>query len=695
MRIQLPFILNTGAFLAIVMGVMTTAAVAQDVSQTQSADLLAADQAKTTQDILNLNLDQLAKVQVVAPSLEIPVTTVSKEPSTVGRSPAAVFVISNEMIRRSGVTCVPEALRMAPGVDVARINANMWAITIRGFNARYSKKLLVLIDGRTVYTPAFGGVYWDTQNVLLEDVDRIEVIRGPGATLWGSNAVNGVINIITKKAGDSQGAYAMAGGGTADRQTDAVRYGGRIGENAQYRVYGQYFERGPFFDPTNPAPDDAGRQGQGGFRTDWNIGGSKDDTVTVQGDTYTGQSGNPQMQTLTTPPYMNILNCKETLGGQNVLARWNHICDEDSGWMLQTYYDYYKRDNALYNNRVGNVDVQFQYNFMVNDRNKILCGAEYNQYHYEVASADPFTLNFTEPEGTESRNAQFIQDEITLSPDKLALTLGVRLEEDQFTGLEYQPTARLLYTPDQKHSIWGAASRAVHTPQLNDEYLSQTQPLSPYGPLMQLQGNNGMRSEECWSYEIGYRTQATDNFSYDIATFYDVYDGLRSTIVGGPIGPPPPVILSAPFMNLGTADTYGVELATNWAATEHWRLMANYTLLRVLVHDDPSKLGEGDSPKHQVYLRSSWDLGENVDYDLTLRYVDCISGPVVDPVAVPAYVTMDMRLAWRPRKHLELAVVGQNLLQSHHYEFGGVIEDPATLVTEVPRGVYGNATWRY
>jgi iron complex outermembrane receptor protein len=651
----------------------------------------------STKDILDMDVDQLSKVAVVAPSMKIPVTTVSKEPSTVGKSPAAVFVITNEMIRRSGVTCIPEALRMAPGVDVARINANMWAISIRGFNSKYSRKLLVLIDGRAVYSPIYGGVFWDTQNVLLEDVDRIEVVRGSGATLWGSNAMNGVVNIITKKAGESQGMYATAGGGTADRQMDAARYGGRIGENGQYRVYGMYFERGPFYDPTNPSPQDAGRQGQGGFRSDWNLGGSKDDRLTVQGDAYTGQSGDPQMRTLMVPPYLAVVPNKDLVGGQNVLARWEHTCDETSGWMVQSYFNNAYRKGVPLEHQIGEFDLQFQYNFMVGERHKLLCGGEVYQYNYSMLSSDPFTIGFTAPRGAECRNSQFIQDEIALSPDLLSLTIGCRLEEDQFVGLDYQPTARLLYTPDEKRSVWGAVSRSIHTPQLIDEYLLETDPASPYGPLLQLMGNNAMRSEVCWNYEVGYREQMTEKFSYDVTAFYNVYSDLRGCVVGAPVTIPPPLILASPFANVGNANTYGAELATHWSVSERWRLMANYSYLRTFVYNDIAAQGEGDSPKHQVYLRSSWDLGHNVDYDLTLRYVDYLysSALAYQPIVIPSYVTMDMRVAWRPRKHLELAVVGQNLLQSHHYEFGGIIEDPATLVTEVPRGVYGTATWRY
>jgi iron complex outermembrane receptor protein len=649
---------------------------------------------RPSRNILDLDIEQLGQTPVIVPSMDIPVTSVTKEQSTVGRSAAAIFVITNEMIRRSGATCIPEALRMSPGLDVAQINSNTWAISSRGFNGIWANKLLVLIDGRTVYLPVSSGVYWDEQDVLLEDVDRIEVIRGPGGTLWGANAVNGVINIITKKAGDTQGAYVSVGGGTVERSNEAVRYGGQIGDDCHYRIYGKYFDRGPFFDPNLPA-NDGWNQGRVGFRTDWDMDRSKTDSLTVQGDHYVGTDGQDTAHTLTTPPFSVLQQGHAKTDGQNVLMRWRHIYDERSDWELQSYYDDYERITDLISERAKTLDIDFHYRFPLGDRHQITSGAGYRYIHYETPDQDPFSQSVVPPEDSLYVVSQFIQDEITLSPDLLGLTLGCKLEENNYTGLEYQPTARLLWTPDRQHSAWGAVSRAVRMPNPIDRGLFATIP-PDNSVFPRVLGNPGFQSEVLFAYEAGYRTQATDQFSWDIATFYNVYDQLRTQQVMPPphsedFPPPTHDILPIVFTNGARADTCGVELATNWAVSERWRLYTEYTLLRMFAHGDLTSGDAGDSPSHQVYLHSSWNLRKDVDFDLMARYVDCLTS-----LDVPSYITMDLRLAWRPRKHLELAMVGQNLLQTYHYEFGQSTEIVGTgwEVTEVPRGVYGTLTWR-
>lgn len=638
-------------------------------------------------DLLKLDIEQLAKAPVVVPSMDIPVTSVTKETSTVGRSAAAVFVITNEMIRRSGATCIPEALRMAPGLEVARVNSNTWAITARGFNNSLANKLLVLIDGRTVYSPVFSGTYWDVQDVVLEDVERIEVIRGPGGTLWGANAVNGVISVITKNAADTQGAYMKFSGGSVERSSETARYGGKIGDDGYYRVYGKYFDRGPFYDPTQPA-NDAWTQGRFGFRSDWSLDKAKIDTVTLQGDHYVGQSGMSAGFTSFTDPHYQIRNGDAYNTGENVLARWRHVYSDDSDWTLQSYFDNFERDTILNSERVRTFDIDFQYRFPLNDRHQIICGAGYRYIHDQLPSTSPLTLSAIPTERSYYIASQFLQDEITLSPDLWTLTLGCKLEQNAFTYFEYQPTARLLYTPDNKHSLWGAVSRAVHTPSRVDENLFSTTPFEfPPGNWLYTTtiGNEALRSETLLAYEFGYRVQATDRFSYDFTTFYNVYDNLRSADFIG---------VAYPFYffqldNGPTADSVGAELATTWKVSDRWQLSANYTYLVIAIHGDSVRYGDGNSPCNQVYVRSSWNVRENVDFDLMARYVDRL----VD-LEVPSYIEMDLRLAWRPRKQLELALVGQNLLQTYHYEFGRTVENYAGQLTEVPRGVYGTITWR-
>ncbi len=681
----LPLYTYVGASLALLLFFPeATQAQGQALAATEkpAAEQKADSGGRAASDILGLDIEQLAKTPVVVPSMDIPVTSVTKEPSTVGRSAAAVFVITPEMIRRSGATCIPEALRMAPGVEVAQVNSNTWAITARGYNSTFSGKLLVLIDGRSVYNPNYSGVYWDMQDVLMEDIERIEVIRGPGGTLWGSNAVNGVISVITKNAADTQGVYAMAGGGSQKQLLDGFRYGGKIGNDACYRVYGKHFEMGSGYDPTGQV-DDAWRQGRFGFRTDWQPNGNKDDTLTIQGDHFVGSTNNSAIPTSPALP--------ETLNGENLLTRWRHVYDEDTEWTLQLYYDSWMRDDVLQTEQVRTYDVDYQYRFLLSDRHKITCGVGFRNVESYFAGGDTFVTCFPTPYYTTNFPSQFVQDEITLVEDLLCLTIGTKLEENPYTELEYQPSARLLWTPDHRHSVWGAVSRAVHTPMRAQDQIEITlAPIAPnVYPLAEGQPNTG--SESLIAYELGYREQTTERLSWDIAMFYNTYSNMLGIVPGDPIDigghTMVPLILTT---NGAQAQTYGVELSGNYAVTDRWRLYAQYTFLQLQAPSPlPERIESGKDPHNQVYLRSAWDLGDNVEFDLMARYVDNLKSLVV-----PSYITMDARLAWRPRKHWEVAVVGQNLLQAHHWEFAGSSYNSPTYATEVPRGIYGTLTWR-
>ncbi len=436
--------------------------------------------------------------------MDIPVTSVTREASTVGHSPAAIFVITQEMIRRSGATCIPEALRMAPGIEVARISSDKWAITCRGFNDAFANKLLVLIDGRTVYTPVFSGVYWDTQDVLMEDIERIEVIRGPGGTLWGANAVNGVINVITKQAKDTQGSFVSVGGGTEELFNSAVRYGGKFGDDGYYRIYGKQFERGTFYDPDGD-PQDAWRQGRFGFRTDMKLDREKSSSLTVQGDHYVGVSGFSDTLASTLPPFAVPISGKEDVTGDNVLARLRHVYDEDSDWALQMYYDQYLRPGGVIDEAVRTFDVDFQYRFPLTERQKITCGAGFRGVHDSLPSNDDFTEHFVPVERTYNLTSQFIQDEISLVTDKLDLTLGVKMEQNAFTGLEVQPSARLLWSIDRRHSAWGAISRAIRTPSRAEENIVLTSYAGMPEVFSRVYGNPDEQSEQLMAYELGYR----------------------------------------------------------------------------------------------------------------------------------------------------------------------------------------------
>ena len=636
--------------------------------------------------LLDLNLEQLSKVDVLVPSLSMPVTTVTREESTVGRTAAAIFVITPEMIRRSGVRGVPDALRMVPGLEVAYINQNTWAITSRGFNDRFSNKLLVQIDGRVVYSPLFGGVYWDAQDVVLEDVERIEVIRGPGTTVWGSNAVNGVINIITKRAKDTQGVLIKAGGGSLDHEFTTMRYGGQVGDDLHYRFYGKHFDQGPGFSPTGPATDDS-RQGRGGFRVDWAPGSDK---FTLQGDVYDGASGSTQTQVTPSFPFVAQVPTDDKLRGGNTLFRWNRDLGDDRDSQFQCYYDNTRRNSLLLNEDRETVDLDYQYHFLAAERHDIVTGCGYRRSHDNIQGS--YTASFFEPSKLVEWTNAYFQDQIALDPDRWYLTLGTKFEYTTFANLQVQPTARLLFLPSPRASCWGAISRAARSPTRVDTGALTHVLVNRVPPtILQLVGNSSIQAEDLIAYELGYRAQPEKNFSWDLAIFCNDYQNLVGTVnTGPPIFSPPFVILPATFANNISGQTYGAELTSTWQASENWQLFASYTFLQMHLHgpggvDDPSN---GASPQNQLYLRSSWNLSTNVHYDLVGRYVENLPS-----LGVPSYFVMDMRLAYSPTRHLEVAVVGQNLLDNHHLEFTDVYGGRAA--TEVPRSVYAMMTWTY
>jgi iron complex outermembrane receptor protein len=646
------------------------------------------------QEILDLDIDQLARVDVFVPAMDIEVTSLSKQESTVGRSPAAIYVITSEMIRRSGATCIPDLLRMVPGLEVGRVEANSWAITSRGFNAYFGNKLLVLIDGRSVYNAEFSGVYWDVQDLLLEDIERIEVIRGPGGTLWGANAVNGVINVITKKAKDTQGALLSYGGGSEDLALGGIRYGGSNGRGLYWRIYGKHFERGPGFD-RDAQPADDWRIGRGGFRLDWELDRCNCNALTVQGDYYGGVVGHNSIDPDPTSPFSRTTVEDGDVSGANVLARWTHVHNDQSDWTLQLYFDQYRRDRWMIFTRVNTIDADFQHRFPLGPHHRIIWGAGYRQVADELLG-DGFALSYSPQKRTRDLYSGFVQDEITLVDDRLYLTLGSKFEHNDFTGFEYQPSARLLWSPDRRHSAWAAISRAVRTPARIDHDARYTLPhkTDPFSFFPRLFGDADFRSEELVAYEIGYRAQVSSRFAWDLATFVNVYEDLESIQSGTAFAEGANMIVPMAFGNGMRGQTYGVELAGQWTVSDAWELSASYSFLQLQLQvaagceAGPVALYEGSSPHNQVRFQSSWDITRCWQFDLALRYVDNL--PAVD---VNSYITMDARLAWLPCDSFELSLVGQNLLDGHHLEF-----DPywySARPTEVQRAVLARATWRY
>ncbi|TXI18629.1 MAG: TonB-dependent receptor [Nitrosomonas sp.] len=646
--------------------------------------------------LLDLSIEELMKVEV---------TSVSKRAEKLTEVSSAVFVITQDDIRRSGATSIPEALRMAPGVEVARIGTDKWAINIRGFNGRFADKLQVLMDGRSVYNPLFAGVQWEQQDTLMEDIERIEVIRGPGAAVWGANAVNGVINIITKKAADTQGTLFTAGGGSFEHGFAGARYGGKINEQTPFRLYAKGFSRDNMKSSADERVNDAWHSARGGFRLDHNRG---NDQLTLQGDIFYNSIGDTLDKSLLNAPVIQADTARGHNEGGNIRFRWDRTFSEKSAIMLQSYYDRVDyRLSTVSQFRAESFDIDFQHHFPLFSRHDLIWGAHYRLYANKVFDTE--LLSMLPRQQTNHLASVYVRDEIMLIPEHLRLTLGVRLDHNDFTGLEIQPNSRIMWTPDSKNSIWAAISRAVRTPSRaeNDILLSTrtfdaipgTSALLPLPLLAQLVGSSRFNAEKLLAYELGYRHQFSPQASLDIATFFNDYSKLRDLSFGSlafQSSFPPHLLLPLGLNNNAKGQTYGVEVSADWRPVERWRLQANYSFLHMHIDSsspfrqiDPTT-GSADkvSPQHQVSFRSNFDLSEKMQFNLWLRYASS-----VDLYRIPGYVTMDTKVMYTPIKNLELFIVGQNLFSQNHMEF--VSDFIPSLATTIPRGVYAGAQWRF
>jgi iron complex outermembrane receptor protein len=612
-----------------------------------------------TSDLRQLSLEEL---------MQIDVTSVSRRSEPVSGAAAAIAVITGEDIRRSGANNLPDALRLLSSLHVAQANGNTWAISARGFNTTTANKLLVLIDGRTIYTPLFSGVFWDVQDVMLEDIDRIEVIRGPGATLWGANAVNGIINIITKDSRDTGGRIASVGGGDEETAFGAFRQGGRIGDATSYRAYGKYSYRDALQLQGGGSARDPLRRGQAGFRVDRDLG---DGSFTLQGDAYHGLEGG------------RVIRFADTdLDGGNVLARWSRKTGEESGYDLQVYYDYTHREIPFwFEEHRSTADVDFQQRLGLGERHDLVWGAGYRVTSDRVGNSQG--VAFLPDSRTQDLFSAFAQDEIALARH-VRLTAGSKLEYNESTGFEVQPSVRAAWTPNEHRTLWAAISRAVRTPTRLDEDLFffdvEGRPF--------LRGDRDFESEELLAYELGYRLQPLDRMLLEISTFYNVYDNLRSQEPEPRPGGGEVIVLR----NGLNAETWGAELRASFQATPWWRLHAGYAYFDKQLDLDPDSrdrtggFGEGNDPRNRVILRSLMDLPSGFELDGSLRHVARLPAPVV-----PAYTELDLRLGWNAMKNLDFSLIGQNLLHSAHPEFGA----PSPARKEVERSLFGRVTWRF
>jgi iron complex outermembrane receptor protein len=645
----------------------------------------------STGDLTSLSLEELMNVEVYS---------VSRKPQPLSESAAAVFVISQDDIRRSGVTTVPDALRMVPGLQVAKVNANTWAISARGFNAQFANKLLVLIDGRSVYTPLFAGVYWDVQDLPLENIERIEVIRGPGASVWGANAVNGVINIITYGASKTEGVLATGGVGSEEKSFGTIQYGGKLGDQGNYRVYGKFLDRDGSVDLTGNDTDDDWDQIQAGFRADWDAG--ENDRFTVQGDIYEGTLGTPYTFFIPEAPHVLSKTIDTDVSGGNIVGRWQRTFSKTSQFSAQAYYDRTVRESTVIAEDRDTFDVDLQHQVLVGDIHDIVYGLEYRGTWDSIR--DCRTIEFHPKSRHINLFSGFLQDEITVVPDRVLLTLGSKLEYNDHTKFEIQPTARVAWNIDKRQMMWGSVSRAVRTPSRaeNDVGLvvgsaPATEMSGGLPSIVKLYGSDDFDSEELLAFELGWRAAPTPEVLIDLTAFYNDYDNLRNSAPGSPMPITDPVpALEIPLIanNSAEGEAYGVELASEWRPVPWWRNNLAYTYLDVCVDYGNSPLIavstdiSGSSPRHQVSYRAGFDLPGNVEFDAWLYYVDRLPA-----LAIDSYVNLNLRLAWRPNDSIELSVVGQNLLEDDHQEFSP--EFTSTQPHQVERGVYGKITLRF
>jgi iron complex outermembrane receptor protein len=636
--------------------------------------------------------------------MNLEVTSVSKQPEALLQAPAAIQVITGEEIRRSGATSLPEALRLADNLEVAQESSHDWAISARGFDANLANKLLVLIDGRAVYTPLYGGVLWNVQDYLLEDIDRIEVISGPGGTLWGANAVNGVINIITKNAKDAQGLYAEAAGGKEIQGLAGVRYGTEIAPDVYLRVYGKYTDHGDEVTEDGANANDSWHMGRGGFRLDTDSSGA--DKLTLQGDIYNGTEDN------------GAIGGGAQSGG-NVLGRWTRTLSGDSAMSLQAYFDHTYQSQpaaasapgpyysgfpaASLTDTLDTYDLDFQHHFTLGDRHRVIWGLGYRATR-EV-DEDLSIIRFASPALDQSLYSGFLQDEATLG-ETVHLIVGSKIEHNDYTGFEVEPNTRLQWNVAPRQFLWAAISRAVRTPSRYDRDLEVPSGFidapPPYQlPAYDLKGNPDFRSETVIAYESGYRAEFGTKLSGSLSLYYNDYNDLRSTTATPTTAfyfLPYPII----FENNLEGETHGFELSMTYQVLDGWRLRGGYDLLIEDIHVKPGQVdatnatNETADPEQQWSVRSSLDLPRNLQLDTALRWVDQFhinNGPVGGPVVgiVPSYFELDTRLSWHATERLELSLLGQNLLHPYHLEYGF----PSPARGAIERTVLAKIAWRF
>jgi iron complex outermembrane recepter protein len=641
-------------------------------------------------DLGNLSLDSLASMEI---------TSVSRKEQTLTEAAGAIFVITSEDIRRSGMSNIAELLRTVPGVDVAEIDANKWSITTRGFGERYPDKTLVLLDGRTLYSPLTSGVTWDVQETMLEDIERIEVIRGPGATLWGANAVNGVVNIITKTAKQTQGALISGAGAIQDRNSGATRYGGALGSRGHYRVYGKYFDRDGSPTPSGGHAPDGWHDLRTGFRADWDVSGST--AMTIQGDLYRGRVGTTVPGLLSiSPPLMALFIDKTITTGGNVLGRWTRTSDH-LDTMVQAYFDLANRnESAVLGKFRHTFDLEVLERYHRWNRHELIFGGDFRDNVDRTVGSLNISFNPV------SRNTQlygvFGQDEVSLLPNRLKLTMGSKIEHNFYSGIALQPEVRLAWILSERSSTWIAISRASESSSRTDSDVRTNDGVSLAADgtitLASTFGTKHLPPENVLACELGSRWQPSHKLSFDLATFYNHYTHRHTSEPGTPFfeDSPTPRHLVVPNYTASniSGETHGLELLAKFHPVNIWELSGSYTLFEIHLHQSAGSLdfgtvpeSEGSSPTQEFQIHSLLNLPHRLEFDSALFRVGQLVGP-----GIKAYTRLDLRLGWRPTPAFELSGGGRNLLQAQHYEFGS-----GDLVQAEPigRSAYLKANWRF
>lgn len=621
------------------------------------------DQQAELEELLEIGIEELANIKL---------TTASRKEQKIMEVSAAVYVIDQEEISRSGMNSLPELLRLVPGLQVAQINSSNWAITSRGFNSQYSNKLLVLMDGRTLYSPLFAGVNWNIQNIILDNVERIEVIRGPGGTLWGSNAVNGIINIITKKTIDTQGAFSSASVGSPKHTQGELRFGDKLNENAAYRIYAKNFYKDGFraIDTTDSEGDWRGKSI--GFRIDWQL--SNKDNFTIQGDKHDVNVS----QDYYVNNYPINQDKSDKWWGHNFMLRWNINYDDTSSSIFQIYHDRTVR-TQIETRDIDDLD--FQHSLIAFNNHQIIFGGGFRLSTDQMVSKPVMTWNPSS--SRESIINFFIQDEFPITSD-LHLTLGTKFEHNENTQWEIQPNIRLLWNESLQQTYWIAVSRASRIPSRTETGFMFNMPIPGEIPsTLLLQGNSNVRAEKLISYEFGYRNRYSDKLFLDIATFYNIYTDIMDFEYSGITFNPNPVITQHIDNNV-SAHTYGLETAIDWQILDNWKLRTSYTFLELQTKQNSSTTilsSYTNNPQHQAQLRSFFNLTNTITFDTSFFYISKLEG-----FKIPAYWRADLRLGWRPNKKLELSLTAQNLFDSYHAEFEGI----SVKNSLIPRSIFAN-----